>query len=340
MGIGVRKTSQFSPLGLGTVLAAVLVLLLLAGPAGSAEIVPANMPEQQGPRQENAPAAKQFDKINPGRAPAGANDFTCQPARSDYYPVLLAHGTDSSAYSDYARLAPFLRDHGYCVFALNYGEGKPGLNLSPATGTDKPTYGTTDMRRSAQEVASAVARIQSATGAPKVHLIGFSQGANVTRYYINKLGGAAHVDAWVGIASPTYGSDSPPELAMLPDREVIASAIFAPALVQQLAGSEFLTDLNGPQDTVPGVRYTTIGTQYDEVITPVGNMALLGPGARNILVQDDCPVDMSGHFQLPYSPLVSELVLEALDANYTAPTVCTAVPPGVGLIETFIVNNF
>ncbi|MBB3039909.1 lipase family alpha/beta hydrolase [Hoyosella altamirensis] len=313
--------------------------MLVALPVG-AEVRHPVMPEAQGPRQTSAPDAKQFDKKNPGYVPAGSNEFDCSPTETLPYPVLLAHGTDASAYADYARLGPVLRDHGYCVFALNYGLGKPGVNFSPATGLDADTYGTTDMRQSAQEVAEAVTRIRTATGAEKVHLIGFSQGANVTRYYVNKLDGAAHVDAWVGIASPSYGTDAPPAVAMVPGGETLADDYFAPALVQQIAGSEFLNDLNSPADTVEGVRYTTIGTRHDEVIQPLRNTHLKGAGARNVFIQDSCEIDMSGHFQLPYSPLVSELVLEALEPGYQRSDVCTFVPPGVGLLETIIVNNF
>ncbi|MCW4353200.1 alpha/beta fold hydrolase [Hoyosella sp. YIM 151337] len=315
-----------------------LSIVLLSPGAAVADVPRAGMPEVQGPRQLTAPQAKKFDLAFPGHAPAQTNDFLCRPDAQKPHPVLLAHGTDASAYADYARLAPFLRDHGYCVFALNYGLGKPGINFSPATGLEAPTYGTTDMRESAKEVARAVALIRSATRAEKVHLIGFSQGANVTRYYVNKLGGATYTASWVGIASPSYGTQAPP--GVLAPQGASLDQILAPALVQQLAGSEFLTELNTPRDTVPGVRYTTIGTRYDEVITPGDNGRLRGENARNHYIQDFCMADMSGHFQLPYSPLVAELVLAALDEKHALRHECSFVPPGVGLLETIIANNF
>ncbi|GGC59108.1 lipase [Hoyosella rhizosphaerae] len=294
------------------------------------------IPIVHGPAQNSPIKAKHFDRSNPGRAPHGANDPACTSTSS--YPILLAHGTDATAYTDFAYLAPELRKRGYCVFALNYGVGKPGINLSPSTGVDAPTFGTKDIRKSAREVADAVTRIRATTGANKVHLIGFSQGANVTRYYVNKLGGASVVDAWVGIASPTYGSDAFSPILRIPGGEELAANVLAPALIQQISGSSFLHELNWPTDTVPGVRYTTISTDFDEVISPVTNIPLRGE-SQHFSLQSVCPYDMSGHFQLSFNPVVLELTLHALNPEHIPVVECRFVPPGVGLIDTFIASN-
>nr|WP_245551023.1 triacylglycerol lipase [Nocardia paucivorans] len=270
-------------------------------------------------------------KTHPNAAPSGANDFACAPTAAHPRPVVLAHGTDASAYTDWSAIAPRLAAEGYCVFALNYG-GRPGAG----------TYGTEDMVLSGYQIAAFVDEVLAATGARQVDLVGFSQGANVTRYYINKLGGASKVGVWVGLASPTYGGvmyGLVPIARQIPGAEQVFERVLSVAAVQQAQGSQFMRELNSGGDTVPGVRYVTIGSRFDEMIQPFENIALRGPGAENIVLQDRCPVNLTGHFHMVYDPFVAELLLEALDPQ-TAPTpVCVPVPLGTGIPQVIIGGN-
>jgi triacylglycerol lipase len=342
-GNGRTRAFRRAPAPLAAWTAALAALAVVLAPQSSASPgdTVANMPSVQGPAQSSPGPAIAFDKANPGHAPAGANDFSCKPTSARPYPVLLAHGTDATAYADFAALAPYLRAQGYCVFVVNYGAGKGRLDFSAGTGEERPTYGTADIRLSAAEIGAAVTRIMSSTGAAKVHLAGFSQGANVTRYYVNRLGGAPVTATWTGIASPTYGGQfygTSTVANASPAGHTVIEEAFAPALVQQLEGSSFLAELNAGGDTVPGVRYTTISSRLDEVVQPQSNMLLRGPGAQNLFVQDVCPVDLSGHFGLTYSPTVRQLIVKVLDPQ--APEVrCEPVPPGRGFVETVIGNN-
>ncbi len=93
-------------------------------------------------------------------------------------------------------LSPALAADGYCVFALNYGGA-----IKEEDGGDvaHETYGVGDIVGSATAFGSFVDQVLTATGADKVDVIGYSQGATVTRYYVNKMGGDAYVDHWVGL---------------------------------------------------------------------------------------------------------------------------------------------
>lgn len=288
------------------------------------------VPTLPGPPQTDHGAAMRYANRHPGSVPAGVNDFDGVPSAAHPRPVILAHGSDSNAYSDWAGLAPLLVNAGYCVFALNYG-GKPG-------GTN---YGTEDMNIGARQLADFVDRVLAATGADKVDLVGFSQGATIMRYYINRLGGADKVDQWIGMASPTYGGvfyGLVPLVRAIPPLAALVRLVTSTAMIQQMQGSPFLTALNAGGDTVPGVRYTTIGTRVDEMIQPYTNVALRSPQARNIVIQDLCPTDLTGHFNMPYDRFTQQLVLDTLDpaAPGSGSPDCAPVALGTGILSVIL----
>ena len=302
-----------------------IAMVTLTGTANADPVSVSSIPVLPGPIQTVHGYAATYERQNPDSAPLGANDFECRPSASHPRPVVLLHGTDSSAYNDFAAISPRLRDAGFCVFALNYG-GDPGAS----------TFGTQDIRLSGPQVADFVATVLERTGAASVDIVGYSQGATVGRYYINKLGGSANVTQWIGIASPTYGGTfygAGTVATAVPGLVDALTPTLSIAVVQQMAGASFLTELNAGGDTVPGVSYTTIGSRVDEIIQPFENIALRGPGATNIVVQDLCPVDFAGHFQLVYDPFAIQLVLNALDPAQTKIPPCQFVPPGTGMPE-------
>src|SRR5437764_12217643 len=94
---------------------------------------------------------------------------------------------------------------------------------------------------------------------------------------------------------------------------------------QQLAGSAFLAKLNAGGDTLPGVRYTVIETRFDEVVTPFQSAFLSGPAVTNILLQNSCPLDLTGHVSIAMDPNALGWVMNALDPTVPPPA-CTAFP--------------
>lgn len=286
------------------------------------------IPIDQGPTQVDHLGASKYLKDHPNAAPQGANDFGCKPDAERPRPVVLAHGTDSSAYSDWAAISPLLARAGFCVFALNYG-GAPGAD----------TYGTEDIWASSKQLGEFVDRVLTATGAQQVDLVGFSQGANVTRYYVNKLNGAPKVGHWVGLASPSYGGimyGIVPVAKYMPVLYTLFEFGSSLAAVQQAAGSPYIEALNAGGDTVPGVRYTTIASRVDEMIQPFENIALRGSGATNLVIQDECSDNLTGHFHQVYEPLVHQLLLNTLDPKRARKPVCEPVALGTGITEVIL----
>ncbi|WP_052172646.1 triacylglycerol lipase [Nocardia sp. BMG111209] len=300
----------------------------VADPDGSADYRPPVVPTEPGPAQSEHLGAARHLADHPNATPLGTNDFHCKPSAAHPDPVVLAHGSGSTAYADWAGIGPELVQAGFCVFALNYG-GEPG----------GANFGNDDIHLSGRQLAAFVGDVLAATGAKKVDLVGFSQGAVVTRYYVNKLGGAARVGQWVGVASPTYGGilyGLVPLANVVPPLWWIAAHVTSTAVRQQAAGSTFMQELNDGGDTVPGVRYTTIGSRVDEMIQPFENMALRGPGAENIVLQQRCPVDLTGHFHMVYDPYVQQLLLGVLDPEHAPQPKCTPVPLGTEIPEVVI----
>ncbi|OZC56329.1 lipase [Rhodococcus sp. RS1C4] len=307
------------------------VLLLFAAFGGIAHAAPPNAPDVPGPAQSTHADAIAYAANHPDSVPPGMNPTDCVPSAEHPNPVILVHGTDASVYADWAALSPALASAGYCVYGLNYGASPDGTS-----------FGYTDIRGSAAQLKDFADGVLSATGAEQVDLVGYSQGAAVTRYFTNRLGGADVVDKWIGIASPAYGGTAygvSPAIQAVPSATRLVSSEFGPALVQLIEGSTFLQDLNAGGDTVPGVEYTSIATDVDEVIQPYTNALLRDPDARNIVVQDVCPQNNVAHFTFTYDPTTIALVLGALDPGAGIVPPCTPVPIGAGVLDVVIASN-
>jgi triacylglycerol esterase/lipase EstA (alpha/beta hydrolase family) len=299
-----------------------------ARPFDPPEYRPPVIPTEPGPPQTEHLGASLYQKFHPDVAPAGTNDFGCRPSADHPRPVILAHGTDASAYTDWSVIGPQLAQSGFCVFALDYG-GKPAAT----------SFGTEDVWLSSRQIGDFVDRVLAATGARKVDLVGFSQGANVTRYYTDRLGGAPKVGRWVGLASPTYGGimyGLVPLAAALPGLWPVYQDLTSLAAVEQAQGTPFMRELNDGGDTVPGVDYTTIGSRVDEMIQPFGSIALRGPGAHNLVLQELCPSDLTGHFHMVYDPYVQQLLHNVLDPRHQQPLECRPVPLGTGIPDVIL----
>ncbi|MGW1168915.1 esterase/lipase family protein [Streptomyces sp. NPDC002550] len=248
---------------------------------------------------------------------SGWNDFSCKPSADHPRPVVLVHGTLGNSVDNWLSLAPYLEDRGYCVYSLDYGQ-LTGVPLF---------YGLGPIDKSAEQLSAFVDKVLAATGAAKADLVGHSQGGMMPRYYLKFLGGAAKVNALVGLAPDNHGATLSGLTNLLPYFPGASDLVKAttPGLADQIPGSDFLAGLNAGGDTVPGVHYTVIATKYDEVATPWQSQYLSGSDVHNVLLQDLCPLDLSEHVAIGlFDRIAFHEVANALDPPHAAATTCAS----------------
>ncbi|RJQ68126.1 lipase [Pseudonocardiaceae bacterium YIM PH 21723] len=253
--------------------------------------------------------------VLPDLSPLGANDWDCKPSAEHPRPVVLVHGITATMATNWITLSPLLKKHGYCVFALNYGQ-KPEL---PGVG------GLLPVEESAAQLGTFVDEVLRKTGASTVDIVGHSEGSLMPSYWVEYLGGAAKITHYVGL-TPLWRGTNAFELRTL---RAVAKA-FAPAWLAKVSatcqscgelvmGSAFLAKI-AARLPMPGVRYTSIRTIYDLGIQPHSSAILAG--ADNIVLQDGCPGDLVGHAGAAIDPRVGGYVLNALDADHPVKVPC------------------
>jgi triacylglycerol esterase/lipase EstA (alpha/beta hydrolase family) len=249
---------------------------------------------------------------------SGWNDYSCKPSAAHPRPVVLVHGTLGNSVDNWLGLAPYLENRGYCVFSLDYGQ----LSGVPVF------YGLGPIDKSAGQLSAYVDKVLTATGTNKADIVGHSQGGMMPRYYLKFLGGAAKVNALVGIAPDNHGTDLDGLTNLLPYFPGAADLLSknTPGLADQIVGSDFLAKLNAGGDTVPGVHYTVIATKYDEVATPYSSQFLSGSDVHNVLIQNLCSLDLSEHVLMGLADrLAFHEVANALDPAHASTTTCASV---------------
>jgi triacylglycerol esterase/lipase EstA (alpha/beta hydrolase family) len=302
-----------------------VLLVALSGVASSAS---ADLPVVY-----SGAAAAVYGAAHVNGAPPGADEWSCRPSTAHPDPVVLVPGTIEGMSYNWYTLSPLLRDSGYCVFALNYGQqADHPLGLTGAV----PANGTGDLATSAAELGSFVDRVLAATGAAKVDIVGHSQGGMMPRYYLRFLGGAAKVHALIGLSPSNHGTtvDGLTKLFELAGTQELGTAglglVCGAACEEQLVGSPFIETLDAGGDTVPGVAYTVIETRNDEVVTPYTSAFLSGPDVTDIELQQQCGLDQSEHLATPFDHVALRDVLNALDPAQARPPICGPVLPVVG----------
>lgn len=292
-------------------------------------------------------------KYGPNDAPPGSN-LRCHPSKAHPRPVVLVHGLAADQSDNWAALAPYLANHGYCVFSLTYG------NDPKAPGFESRIGGMADMTRSAHVLARFVRHVRQVTGARKVDLVGHSEGGTMPDWYLKFDHGDRYVAHFVDLSGLLHGST----LVLAGEAYVLAQTFgyqgkrsnapqCVPCLDEFFPTSSWMTSLDAPHpeasrhvaatcpvdgSAVNGVKYTSIATRNDELVWPHTSDFLpaacatpkTGITVHNILIQRQCPNDQSDHLSIAADPNVARDILNALDPAHARHVRCRAVLPSLG----------
>ena len=274
-----------------------------------------------GPIQPNYWRAVEYSAHHMAPSPAGANNFRCRP-RAGQNPVVLIPGTATNAYSSWSMMSEELTRRGYCTYTFNLN-GVPHSSFISLTG---------DMRESAKGLGAFIAMVLTRTHTDKVDLVGWSQGAGpLPNQYLKFENGASRVDHFIGLVPSNHGttayglnlflnSTTSKLGAHFDDSMALLNGMSAP---QQLQGSDFNKTLYDTPVTQPGVKYTIITSTHDHVVVPYTNAYLHEPGVKNVLLQNICPTDKTGHGNITYDPNVIQMVDNELDSAHAHAVQCT-----------------
>lgn len=190
-------------------------------------------------------------------------------------PVLLVHGFNGSSHG-WRALITALEARGYRaseIDAIDYDSDASNVTT-------------------AQLIAREADALRARTGAARIDVVSHSMGAISSRYYLERLDGAAHVDAWVSLAGVNEGTVWAYGCYVLaPCREMVPT-------------SSVLAELNHRFDPTGTTRYGAWWSPCDDAIIPRANAELAG--AHN--VETPC----LGHSALREDPRVLAQVVRFL----------------------------
>jgi triacylglycerol lipase len=206
-------------------------------------------------------------------APASARRAGRGATRHD--PVLLVHGFRGSS-SGWHALESALRSTGYRdseIDAVDYPSDVSNIDV-------------------ARRIASEAGALRARTGAARIDVVSHSMGAISTRWWLERMGGATHVDAWVSLAGVNEGTVwAYGCYALTPCREMVPTSSVLDGLQQSFNPSGH-------------TRYGAWWSPCDDAIIPHDNAEL--PGAHN--VETAC----LGHTEMRTDPHVLRQVVRFL----------------------------
>lgn len=213
------------------------VLALIAACAGNGEMGADSVPDALAP--DAAPPA--IDAPPPDRVP-----------------ILFIHGVNGSAANFDAMVTRF-EDLGWpagSLMARTFDDPEWGCNVDNAA-----------------TIATWVAELEAATGAPQIDIVAHSMGTLSSRYFIKNLGGTAQARTYVTLGGMHHGLDS----SCSPDFPL------KPCIWSEICSTgAFVTQLDEAPATPGPTRWISIYGSADETIPESSSMLT---GAENIRVE-------------------------------------------------------
>lgn len=294
------------------------------------------------------------DTPAPGTTPDG-QDCTATPKVTHPNPVILLHGLGGDENDNWQTMSPWLADHGYCVYALTYG------NDATAASPMNKFGGLGDMTASAKVLSTFVQSVLTWTARPKVDLVGHSEGGTMPDWYLKFDGGSRYVDNFVAISGVMHGTTfwglgslyAMGQAYGYSQQEAQSFGHYCASCMEFLPTSPWMTGLDSTNPNavpggaarvcsfdgaaVDGVSYTSLATNNDELVRPPTSDFIDprcngtgGISVRNILVQQQCPTDQADHLSMAADPVVAQDILNALDPAGARPVRCAVVLPAIG----------
>ena len=181
-----------------------------------------------------------------------------------------------------------------------------------------PGDGTGDLLAQVDTLNAAVDNAL-AGGATSVDVVGYSAGGLVTRLWVARDAGEHRARRVVTLGAPLHGTQlAAAGAALLPG--------VCPLACQQLVPTSALLRGVDAQPLPAGLPWLSLWTEDDQTVTPPDSARLTG--AVNVPVQTICPGVQVSHSELPSNPLVTGIVLAALNnpvLSAPAPTQCQAL---------------
>jgi triacylglycerol lipase len=202
------------------------------------------------------------------------------------------------------RLGPVLLVPGYggATASLSTLAGRIRASGRTAIVLSLPGNGTGSLVADAAVLNAAVSRALD-SGAPSVDVIGYSAGGVVALIWARQDDGAAKARHVITLGAPFHGTRLAAGAA-----GIVPGA--CPAACQQLVpGSSLLATLD-VSDRAGLPPWLSLWTADDQTVTPPDSARLAG--AISLAVQWLCPAARVSHSQLPGSPVVTAIVLQAL----------------------------
>lgn len=153
---------------------------------------------------------------------------------------------------------------------------------------------TLDVRRTAERMGREIEAICEASGSDQIHVVGHSLGGLIARYYVQRLGGDAHVHTCVTLGTPHQGT--------------MAARLLPWPLVKQVRpDSDLMAELAEPAPDCR-TRFIAFYSDVDQLIVPQRRARVRHPD----LLASNVRVHGVGHLSLPFHGEVVHRITGAL----------------------------